>query len=163
MQRCVLCAARIQCDSGEGVLAPEIGRAGGGGHMGACGLQLSLWLLPTCGLKAAVREADCVPLCCAVLCVCCVIRYKHMDMADLEAQLQAADAAGTRVKLIATGEGGGWSCQTAAGTTAAGGVRDTPTHSTAYSHLRGCLSCCCCCCRFALAGGVCCQMVCFPW
>lgn len=83
----------------------------GGGHMGACGLQLSLWLLPTCGLKAAVREADCVPLCCAVLCVCCVIRYKHMDMADLEAQLQAADAAGTRVKLIATGEGGGWSCE----------------------------------------------------
>jgi len=27
-----------------------------------------------------------------------------MDMADLEAQLQAADEAGARVKLIATGE-----------------------------------------------------------
>lgn len=33
-----------------------------------------------------------------------LLRYKHMDMADLEAQLQAADAAGAKVKLIATGE-----------------------------------------------------------
>ena len=29
-------------------------------------------------------------------------RYKNADMADLEAQLQAADAAGARFKLIAT-------------------------------------------------------------
>jgi predicted alpha/beta hydrolase len=34
-------------------------------------------------------------------------RYKHMDMADLEAQLQAADQAGARVKLIATGTAAG--------------------------------------------------------
>jgi hypothetical protein len=31
-----------------------------------------------------------------------------MDMADLEAQLQAADAAGAKVKLIATGVGQAW-------------------------------------------------------
>lgn len=36
-------------------------------------------------------------------------RYKHMDMGDLEAQLKAADEAGARVKLIATGQGPGGS------------------------------------------------------
>lgn len=36
------------------------------------------------------------------LCKAKRLRYKHMDMSDLEAQLQAADAAGARVKLIAT-------------------------------------------------------------
>jgi hypothetical protein len=37
-------------------------------------------------------------------------RYKHMDMADLEAQLQAADNAGAQVKLIATGTVAGEAC-----------------------------------------------------
>lgn len=36
------------------------------------------------------------------LCKAKRLRYKHMDMADLEAQLQAADNAGAQVKLIAT-------------------------------------------------------------
>ena len=36
------------------------------------------------------------------LCKAKRLRYKHMDMADLEEQLRAADAAGSRIKMIAT-------------------------------------------------------------